>query len=222
LTYKINKLQRFHSFMIPILFGFFVGVLVSKSVYQPDKEVLDKQFNEIYKTLEGSSQYLYNISDTQIRISHYATPHTEFEDLCPECGDLWGKKKENVVAINTEELERLRALTGLYPPNVSDHDDDDEPVELTVEEELESILHLLKSTKAMLYTTMYAGEISFHNLAKTSCATTQHNHEVPGVIGGCPDCKDLRSRQTNKLSFISKQEYEKLIAAEKDINNAKK
>ena len=221
-SYKINRTQMLMSMGIPILFGLFSGILISKRIYEPDKKALDSKFEEIYETLKESSEYIYNLSDTQIRVSHYAAPHTEFKDLCPECGDLWGKKKEGVVEIPTSRLAELREITGLYPPNNAGQHAHGQPVDLTVEEELDSILHLLKSTKSMLYSTMYAGEITYHNLSQKSPEPLhKHNHPRPGIIGGCPDCKKLRDRQTTILSYISKDEYSKLIKAEKDIKDGK-
>ena len=63
-SYKINRTQMLMSMGIPILFGLFSGILISKRIYEPDKKALDSKFEEVYETLKESSEYIYNLSDT--------------------------------------------------------------------------------------------------------------------------------------------------------------
>ena len=213
-------MKHYISYAVLIVSLVFVATYKTKQIEKSN--LIDKKFEKIYQTLQGTSQYIYNLSDTQIRNSHYVEPHTSFQDLCPECGDLWGKKKESIVVINTKRLKDLRDLTGLYPPNVSGQDLHTSPVDLTLEEELDSVIHLLESTKASIYGAMYAGEITYHKLSqKSEEPLHKHNHPMPGIVGGCPDCKKLRDKQTSKVSFISQDEFKRLTKAEKDIKDGK-
>jgi len=166
---------------------------------------VDKKFEEIYVEIQKTGEYMYGLSDTAVRNSHYSKPHTTYHRLCPECADLWGKKKEGIVEVPVDRLKELRSLSS---PSQSGQAETDQPVEvLTIEEELDSILLLLKQQQSHLYTNKYTAEIQYHYLKK-------HKHPKPGIEGGCPECIALRKKQTTKMEFISKQEYERLLETE--------
>ena len=69
---KTNKTQTIIAFMIPISFGFFIGLLLARysnpiAIASGDKTITaDTKFEEIYVTIQ---------------------------DLCPECSDLWARRR---------------------------------------------------------------------------------------------------------------------------------
>lgn len=169
---------------------------------------IEKRFEKIYIEIQKTGEYIYGLGDTAVRNTHYSKPHTTYQDLCPECADLWGKKKEGIVEIPLERLEELRSLSS---PSQPDQAQRDEPAKTpTTEEELDLILLLLKQQQGHIYTNKYTAEIQYHYLKK-------HKHPHPGIEGGCPDCIALRKKQTTETRFISKQEHEKLLKSEASV-----
>ena len=177
-----------------------------------DNEMLDKKFTTIYESLEVIADRHRVIADTQLRTQHYSKPHTSFQDLCPECGDLWGKQKKDVVFVPVGRLAELRQAERdklgnvLAPPSA---EEGDEPP-IDIEEELDSVIHLLKSHESYSYTLMQTETYTNHYAKK-------HDHPVPGVLGfgNCPDCIALRNKQTTQTQPISKTRYDHLLRIEK-------
>ena len=212
---KTNKTQTIIAFMIPISFGFFIGLLLARysnpiAIASGDKTITaDTKFEEIYVTIQKTGEHIYGLGDTAVRNSHYSKPHTTYQDLCPECSDLWGKKKEGVVEV---PVERLAVFRDLSSPSQSGQADSDEPVKTpTTVEELDFILLLLKQQQSHLYTNRYIAEVQYHYLKK-------HKHPKPGVEGGCPECIALRKKQTTTTEFISRSEHEDLLKREQEAN----
>ena len=49
---------------------------------------------DVYTLMRSDSARLYTIMDTQIRILHYAKPHTKPMWACPECAEIHERAKE--------------------------------------------------------------------------------------------------------------------------------
>ena len=180
-----------------------------------DNAVLDAKFTEIYENLEIISTRYRTISDTHIRIQHYTKPHTTYQDLCPECGDLWGKKKEDVVFLPTDRLNELREIERitLGLPKEPEEPEEPEPP-INVVDELESILLLIKSHASFAFTLMQTE-------AHTNHYAKKHKHDIPGWegLGNCPECIELLKRQTTPTQPISKKQYEELLKIESKFKN---
>ena len=132
------------------------------AVASENQSETDAKFEEIYVTLKKTGDYINQMGDTNVRNFHYSKPHASFTFLCPECADLWGKKKEGIVEVPVDRLKELRSLSSPIQP---DQADNDEPVKIpTTVEELDSILLLLKQQQSHLYTTKYTAEIQYHYL----------------------------------------------------------
>lgn len=182
----------------------------SRAAVIEDQSEIDAKFEEIYVIITKTGDCIYQMGDTNVRNLHYARPHHSFRMLCPECADLWGKKRESIVEVPVDRLKKLRAIRreALSLPTPSDTASI--PVEeLTTLEELDSILLLLKQQNGHIYANKYTMEMQYHYLKK-------HIHQHPGVIGECPDCIKLRTKQTQKTELISKEEYDELIKLEKE------
>jgi hypothetical protein len=176
-------------------------------VQTTERNKADRRFEEIYKVLTKVGQHQYCLGDTQVRNMHYAKPHDEPHWLCSECGDLANSSKVGeVVAVPKDRLSELRGSH----PNDSDQSPAISPVEtLTISEELDAILFLLKTQQAHAHTRMYTEEMINHYLKK-------HDHDKPGEHGKCPDCIKLRKRQITGVEFISRKEYNALLKLEKE------
>ncbi len=191
----------------------------SEAVVSEDQSATDAKFEEIYVIIKETGDYIIQMGDTNVRNFHYAKPHDSFMMFCPECAELWGKKKEGIVEVPVDRLKKLRALKPPFPayqrealslPTPSDERTASRPVEKpTTLEELDSILLLLKQQNGHIYTNKYTMEMQYHYLKK-------HTHQYPGVIVGCPDCIKLRTKQTQETELISKEEYDELIKLEKE------
>ena len=155
----------------------------------------EAKFEEIYTILTKMNEYENCLADTQLRNLHYAKPHTELQKFCVECYDLWGKQDESIVEISVEELKRLRKTTEetVVPEET-----------LSVEEELDSIITLLKGHRSFLYMIRNSEEKTYHYMKK-------HPYDKAGAVDKCPDCVALRKKQTTETTFISKKEYDILI-----------
>ena len=176
----------------------------------------DAKFEEIYVVIKNTGDHIRQMGDINIRNLHYVKPHQSFKRLCPECADLWGKKKESIVEVPVDRLKKLRAIRreALSLPPLSDQSNNDEPVKiLTTVEELDSILLLLKQQQSHLRTNKHTMEAQYHYLKK-------HTHKHSGVTGNCPDCIKLRIKQTQETGFVSKKEYDELIKLEKEHSDA--
>ena len=176
-----------------------------------ERNKTDTRLEEIYEVLTKVGQHQYCLGDTQVRNMHYIKPHNKPHWLCPECGDLADSfKVGKVVSVPKDRLAELRKLDGSYHPNNSDQAPAISPVEtLTISEELDAVLFLLKTQQAHAYTRMYTEEIINHYLKK-------HDHDKPGEHGKCPDCIKLRERQMTGVEFISRTEYNTLLKLEKE------
>ena len=181
-----------------------------------ERTKVDERFEEIYKVLTKVGQHQYCLGDTQIRNMHYAKPNVEQHWFCPECGDLANSfKVGEVVSVPKDRLTELRKLDGSYHPNNSDQAPAISPVEtLTISEELDAVLFLLKTQQAHAYTRMYTEEMINHYLKK-------HDHDGAGEHGKCPDCIKLRTQQTTVSEFISRKEYNRLTELEKTTKRTK-
>ena len=211
---KINMLGITYLVLVVLIISMISGGAYNEPAEQSS---IDTKFEEIYTEIQKTGEYMYGLSDTHIRSMHYIKPHTSFQDLCPECADLWGKKKEHVTEIPADRLKELRSIKrqSLSLPIPESQAPSTEPVvELTVEEELASILTLLKQQKSHLYTNRYTAEIQYHYLKN-------HKHPKPGIEGGCPDCINLRKKQTEEVEFIPTKEYNELIQLEKRFKENK-
>ena len=181
-----------------------------------ERNKVAEKFEEIYEVLTKVGQYQYCLGDTQIRNMHHAKPHDKPHWFCPECGDLANSfKVGEVVSVPKDRLVELRKLDGSYHPNNSDQAPATLPVEtLTISEELDAVLTLLKTQQAHAYTRMYTEEMMNHYLKK-------HDHDKPGEHGKCPDCIKLRAKQTTVSEFISRKEYKRLTELEKNTKGTK-
>jgi len=183
----------------------------SNAVASENQSETDAKFEEIYVTLKKTGDYINQMGDTNVRNFHYSRPHASLTVLCPECADLWGKKKEGIVEVPVDRLKELRSLSSPIQP---DQADNDEPVKIpTTVEELDSILLLLKQQQSHIYTNKYTMEMQYHYLKK-------HSHPHAGTLGHCPDCIKLRTNQTQETEFVSKEEYDELIKLEKEHKDA--
>ena len=188
---KINLLNALYL----IGLGVCLAMTVSTSSTPPQKTT-ESKFEEIYTILTKMNEYENCLVDTQLRSLHYAKPHTEMQKFCTECYDLWGTEDKQIVEISVEKLNQLQQIK---------EESTDLPEEkLSVEEELDSIITLLKGHRSFLYMIRNSEERTYHYLKS-------HTHEGAGAIEKCPDCMKLRSKQTTETTFISRQEYEKLI-----------
>ena len=186
---KINLLKAL------CLLGFGVGLAMTVSTSStPPQKTIESKFEEIYTILTKMNEYENCLVDTQLRSLHYAKPHTELQKFCIECYDLWGKPDERIVEISTEELKRLRKTSEetIIPEEI-----------LSVDEELESIITLLKGHSSFLYMIRNSEEKTYHYMKK-------HPYDKAGAVDKCPDCIALRKKQTTETTFISKKEYDKL------------
>jgi hypothetical protein len=175
-----------------------------------DNETLDKKFTSIYEALELIADRSRVVSDTQLRIRHYVKPHTSYQDLCPECADLWGKKKKDIVWVPEERMKELREAERISLGNVLAESSAVEEPPIDISEELDSVLVLLKAHASFVYTTMVTEAYTNHYAKK-------HEHSVPGGrgLGNCPDCIALYDKQTAHTEPISKAHYERLLHIEK-------
>jgi hypothetical protein len=177
-----------------------------------DNETLDKKFTAIYESLEVIAQRQRVIADTHLRTQHYVKPHTSYQDLCPECGDLWGKKKKDIVFVPVDRLAELReaervSLGGVFTPFSVEEEEAEPPIDIA--EELDSVLQLLKAYESYSYTLMQTETYTNHYAKK-------HDHLIPGLqgFGNCPDCIALRSKQVTPTQPISKSRYDYLLRIE--------
>jgi hypothetical protein len=177
---------------------------------------IDDKLNSIYDTIRQIEDYHYCLSDTQMRNFHYAKPHTTSSSLCPECSDLAENKNTgSLVSVPVGRLEELRSFEKRPSsrPIPQDQAPATQPDEtLTVNEEMNAVLVLLKSHKAHLYTSMYTEELTYHYLKK-------HRHESSGEHGKCPECLSLRKKQTTVYKFVPRAEHDRLLELEKKHKN---
>ncbi len=177
---------------------------------------LSEQFTDIYQTLAQISDRYHVIADTHLRTQHYVKPHTEYEDLCPECGDLRGIKKDDIAFVPIDRLDELRqierAANGKPALVLTGEEEEEEEVIVDVPYELSSIQVLLKSHKAFTYTLLQAETYTNHYAAK-------HPQEVPGLksFGDCPECIALHERQTTVTHPIPKKRYDDLLQIEREF-----
>ena len=198
------------------LLGYAFFYAYNKNIESENRAKTDDKLNSIYNTIREIEDYHYCLSDTQMRNFHYAKPHTTPLHLCPECSDLAENKNTgSLVAVSTGRLEELRSFekrpTSRPIPQDQAHAVQPD-VTLTVDEELDAILFLLKSQKAHLYTSMYTEELTHHYLKK-------HEHESPGEHGKCPECLSLRKKQITVYKFVPRSEYDRLLELEKKRKN---
>ena len=213
------------TFVICLCMSFCVG-LYSQNValkkelaaHTTENAELDAAFSGIYNSLELVASRYRIISDTHMRTQHYTKPHTSFQDLCPECGDLWGKKKKDIVWVPAARLAALREIerAALGRPKVLPAPEEAEPP-IDVEEELRSIQFLLKAHASFAYTLLQTEMYTNHYAKK-------HAQPIPGLqgFGNCPECIDLYTRQTEATRPLSKARYEILLSIEKDHQTPKK
>jgi hypothetical protein len=184
----------------------------SVTVASENQSETDAKFEEIYVVLKNTGDYICQMGDMNVRNLHYAKPHQSLKWLCPECADLWGKKKESIVEVPVDRLKKLRAIRreALSLPTPSDQPNNDEPVKTpTTVEELDSILLLLKQQQSHLHTNKHTMDTQYHYLKK-------HTHKYDN----CPDCIKLRTKQAQETEFVSKKEYDELIKLEKEYSDA--
>ena len=83
-----------------------------------------------------------------------------------ECYELWGKQDERIVEISTEELKRLRKTSEetIIPEET-----------LSVEEELDSIITLLKGHSWFLYMIRNSEEKTYHYMKR-------HPYDKAGAV----------------------------------------
>jgi len=186
------------------------------AAHTADNDELDDAFSKIYNTLELIASRYRVISDTHLRTQHYTKPHTSFQDLCPECGDLWGTKKGGIVWIPVARLKTLRDMARVtrgLPASPFPIEEAEPPI--NVEEELASITLLLESHASFSYTLLQTEMYTNHYAKK-------HAHPTPGLqgFGDCPECIELYAKQTTAVQPISKIQYETLLKIEKDYKAA--
>ena len=195
-----------------LVLGYTFLYAYNEDIESENRAKIDDKLNSIYDTLREMEGYHYCLSDTQIRNFHYAKPHTTPMSLCSECSDLAENKNTgSLVSVPIDRLEELRSFgkRSSSLPIPQDQALAAQPDEtLTVNEELDAVLFLLKSQKTHLYTSMYTEELTHHYLKK-------HKHESPGEHGKCPECLSLRKKQTTVYKFVSRVEYDKLLELEK-------
>jgi hypothetical protein len=175
-----------------------------------DKQLLDKKFNTIYETIEKSNIRQRITADNQIRNLHYTIPHTFFHRLCPECAELWGKKKEDIAWVPEKRLAELREIERIALNKPKPKPEPEEPEEpYNIGQELDSIIHLLKSQSSFNYTMLISESYLLHYAKK-------HDHPAPGgrYFGECPECIALRDKQTTVTHPISKKRYQELLEIE--------
>ena len=184
---------------------------ISAGTVVEDNNIEDK-LTEIYETLAETEQYIHVMYDSQSRNLHYVKPHTSFHQLCPEClrfqGKAWdGLKVDDVVIqISVTRLKELREIRRqalslpIHPP---------QPVvsrvveSINIEEELDSILALLKIQKNHVYVNLETEGLIYHYSSK-------HHHKALG----CPQCLGLKYKQITETQFISRNEYDELLKIE--------
>jgi hypothetical protein len=57
------------------------------------REDYKKDLEDVYTLMKGDSSRLYTIMDTEVRILHYAKPHTHPMWACPECSEQKDREK---------------------------------------------------------------------------------------------------------------------------------
>jgi len=216
---KLNKIVVASASCLSYFVGAVTGCIIYDSYtssQSDDRVKVDQKLEEIYTTLLEIGTYQYCAGDTQIRNLHYVKPHKTNNKLCPECADVHENKNTGSLdRIPKTRLAQLRKIesSGLSLPNPSEQSNSPRPDErLSVLEELDSILFLLKSQKSHMYTNMYTGELVYHYAKK-------HKHSGSGEHGKCPDCIKLRNKQTTPVSFITKEEHKRLLKLEKKFKN---
>jgi len=182
-----------------------------------DQQLLDEKFTTVYEIIEKSSITQRITADNQIRNLHYAIPHTSFHKLCPVCAELWGKKKEDIAWVSEKRLAELQEIERIAL-NKPEPKSKSEPEELyNIGQELDSIIHLLKSQSSFNYSMLISESYLLHYSKK-------HDHSVPGGrnFGECPECIALRDKQTTITHPISKKRYQELLELEATTKASRK
>ena len=183
-----------------------------------DQQLLDEKFTTIYKIIEKSNITQRITADNQVRNLHYTIPHTSFHNLCPECSELWGKKKEDIAWVSEKRLAELREIERIALNKPKPKSEPEEPEELyNIGQELDSIIHLMKSQSSFSYSMLISESYLLHYSKK-------HDHSIPGGrnFGECPECIALRDKQTTITHPISKKRYQELLELEAIAKASKK
>ena len=182
-----------------------------------DQQLLDEKFNTIYKAIEKSNITQRITADNQIRNLHYTIPHTSFHKLCPECAELWGKKKEDIAWVPEKRLAELREIERVALNKPKPKSEPEEPEIYNIGQELDSIIHLLKSQSSFNYSMLISESYLLHYSKK-------HDHPIPGGrnFGECPECIALRDKQTTITHPIPKKRYQELLELEATTKAFKK
>lgn len=96
--------------------GFYQGKIYQESMaIKQDKENWEKNVAEIDDLIARQNQTMGVMMDTQIRIFHYAKPHTAAISFCPECFEIMQRAKKDPKVIE-DEFKKLEGLGGTKKP----------------------------------------------------------------------------------------------------------
>ena len=216
MRFKTIMLRLFTTFIICLSISFNIGFYSQHVVLEQRRAanniMLNDKFTKIYETLEAISAKYNIVADTSMRVQHYAKPHMVYQDFCPECGDLWGKKKENVIFVPIDQLSKLYEMERIVlnlPEQIKLSPELEPPV--NIETELTSLLLILKSQSSFVHSLTQIEENTNHYIKN-------HTHISPGRIGKCPECIELYEKQTTLTQPISKKRHEELLKIKNGFN----